>query len=150
MTFEELLERDGHLAYTNKGTSMMPLLREGKDIMIIEKKEQFHKLDAVLFKRPNVSGRGAYVLHRILRIYPKDESGNRFYWIVGDNCVSGEMVEHKQILGVLTAVIRDGKKIDMASFRNQLYVNTWCRWYKLRFLLLRVKHKARAIKKSKP
>ena len=33
MSFEELLDRDGYLAYTNVGTSMMPLLRQGKDVM---------------------------------------------------------------------------------------------------------------------
>lgn len=36
MTFEEVLELDGRLIYTNKGISMMPFLRADKDVMIIE------------------------------------------------------------------------------------------------------------------
>ncbi len=53
LTFEELLERDGQIAYTNKGVSMMPLLRQGRDLMVIDKKgpEPCKKYDAVLFKR---------------------------------------------------------------------------------------------------
>lgn len=37
MTFEEVLERDGKLVYTNKGVSMMPLLRQDQDLLVIEK-----------------------------------------------------------------------------------------------------------------
>ena len=49
LTFEELLERDGQIAYTNKGVSMMPLLRQSRDVMLISKKGQAgcKKLDAV-------------------------------------------------------------------------------------------------------
>ena len=69
-TFEEELNKSGKLVYTNVGISMLPLLREGKDVMIIEKADDYHRLDAVLFKRPGVEGRGKYILHRILKIYP--------------------------------------------------------------------------------
>ena len=137
MNFEQLLERDGRLAYTNKGVSMMPLLRQDRDVMIIEKKgpQRCRKLDAVLFKRPNVSGRGAYVLHRVLRV---NDDGT--YWIIGDNCVSGETVAEAQVLGILTAVVRDGRTIPVTNRWYRLYVNTWCRFYHLRIALLRARH----------
>ena len=87
MTFEEVLAQNGKLAYTNVGISMMPLIREGRDVMMIEARETaaIRRYDAVLFRRPGVTGRGAYVLHRILKILPDGK-----YWIVGDNCTSGE------------------------------------------------------------
>ena len=61
---EETLKKNGILVYTDKGDSMMPLLRENKDLMIIRTlSEPPKKSDAVLFKRPN----GALVLHRIVK-----------------------------------------------------------------------------------
>ena len=88
MRFEEVLEKKGVIAYTNVGVSMLPLLRENRDIMIIRKRgaDRLKKYDAVLFVRPEVQDQSCYVLHRILKVL---EDG---YWIVGDNCVSGEYV----------------------------------------------------------
>lgn len=135
LSFEELLARDGRLVYTNRGVSMLPLLREGRDLMIIEKTPPpYRRLDAVLFRRDGVEGRGAYVLHRILRVNPDGT-----YWIVGDNCVSGETVREDQILGVLTGVVRGGKTIHVDDVRMRLYVNTWCRFWRTRILLLRAR-----------
>lgn len=136
MTFEEQLNKTGTLTYTNKGFSMMPLLRENRDIMVIEKVDgaQCQKYDAVLFVRPRVSGRGHYVLHRILR---KNADGS--YWIIGDNCLSGETVRPEEILGKLTAVIRDGKKINVTDRGYLLYVHLWCDFLPIRFFLIRCK-----------
>ena len=133
-TFEEELARTGYLVYTNIGVSMLPLLREGRDVMVIERRDPdaLRRGDAVLFRRVGVDGRGAYVLHRILRI-----NSDGTYWIVGDNCTWGETVGQEQILGVLTAVRRGKKTVPSDSLRNRLYVALWCRPYRLRFLLLR-------------
>ena len=135
MTFEEMLEQNGFITYTNVGTSMLPLLREHRDIMMIRRRgeQRLKKLDAVLFVRPHVEGRGRYVVHRILRVC---EDG---YWIVGDNCVSGEHVKEDQVIGILTGVIRDGKKVRFDSLRYRMYVCLWCAPYHLRFALLRTK-----------
>ena len=137
MTFEEELARSGKVVYTNVGVSMMPLLREGRDIMVIRKADisSLRKYDAVLFKRPNTRGRGEYVLHRILRICPDGR-----YWIVGDNCTSGEMVLPENILGVLEAVQRGSKIVAMDSFGMKLYVFFWCAPYPLRFFLLKIRN----------
>ena len=139
MTLEQLLARDGWLAYTNKGVSMMPLLRQNRDVMVIERKgdARCKKLDAVLFKRPGRIGRGTYVMHRVLRV-----NGDSTYWIVGDNCVSGETVAEENVIGILTAVVRDGKTIPVTDRWYRLYVNTWCRCYPLRIAILRAKHLA--------
>ena len=113
-TFEDILERDGRLVYTNVGTSMMPLLRERRDLMVIEKKgpERLHWLDVPLFKRDN----GQYVLHRVMWVRKND------YVICGDNQWYLERgITDKHILGVLTQVDRDGKILDMRSPKMRLY-----------------------------
>ena len=135
--FEDVLARYGKLVYPNKGVSMRPLLRQGRDLMVIERKgpEPCKKYDAVLFKRPSVSGPDAYVLHRILRV---NDDGS--YWIVGDNCFTGDTVREDQILGTLRAVVRDGKKtVSVTSPAYRAYVSLWCDFYPLRFALLRLK-----------
>ena len=146
MTFEDILEKDGFLAFTNRGISMLPLIRQGRDVMLITKKSDEHckKMDAVLFRRLTENGQGAYVMHRILRV---NRDGT--YWIIGDNCVSGETVKEEQILGILTGIIRDGKQISFSDWRYRLYVNTWCRFYHLRIMLLKGKYLAgRCLKKA--
>lgn len=128
-TFEEQLQKTGHLVFTNKGVSMMPLLRQDRDLMVLGKKgpERCKKYDTVMFKRDN----GQYVLHRILKVRESD------YWIVGDNCFTGEFVREDQVLAVLTAVVRDGKTIRVTEKGYLAYVHLWCDCYPVRFFLLR-------------
>jgi hypothetical protein len=64
-TFEEELARTGWLAYTNVGVSMLPLVREGRDVIVIERRNpaDVRRYDTVLSSAPR-SGAGRYVLHR--------------------------------------------------------------------------------------
>ncbi len=129
-SFASVLKETGILVYTTRGVSMRPLLRQGKDVVVIEKKkEHCKKYDAVLFQRRN----GQYVLHRIL----KGKNGK--YWIVGDNCISGETVDENQIIGVMTSVKRNGKTIKVTDWPYKLYVHLWCDVYPIRFLMLRAR-----------
>ena len=100
-SFEEELAEKGRLVYKNAGTSMLPLIRENRDVIVLERCEGNDpcKFDVVLFRRMNVRGRGEYVLHRILK---RDRDGN--YLIAGDNCSSLETVQPEQILARLTEV----------------------------------------------
>jgi len=137
LRFEDVLDRYGKLVYPNKGVSMMPLLRQGRDLMVIERKGKApcKKYDAVLFKRPTANGPDAYVLHRILRVN-KDGS----YWIVGDNCCTGDIVREEQILGILSAVVRDGKKtVPVTAPLYRAYVSLWCEHYPIRFAVIRAR-----------
>ena len=133
-SFEEELERSGTLVFTNKGVSMMPLLRQDRDLMVIEKKGpgRCRKYDVILFKRGE-----KYVLHRILKVRERD------YFVAGDNCRKGESVRDEQILGVLTQVVRDGKTITPEDADYQRYVHLWCDFYPLRAGLFFVRDGAR-------
>lgn len=125
LTFEEVLQRHKMLIYTNVGVSMMPLLRQGKDLMEIRLKPpgRCKKYDVVLYKRG-----GRYILHRILHVREKD------YVIVGDHNFHREYgITDEDILGVLTGVIRDGRRIDVErDWLYLLYVHLWCDFYPLR------------------
>lgn len=132
-----MLEEKGSIIYTNVGVSMMPLLRQRKDIIEIRKKEteRCNKYDVVLYKREN-----RYILHRILRVLPDG------YIIAGDHNVFIETdIKDKDILGVMTRVIRDGKTITPDNIGYKIYVHLWCDCYPLRMHLLRKKWKLQRI-----
>lgn len=112
--FENEIREKGYIVYTNVGDSMMPLLRQNRDIMVIRKiTAPLKKYDAVLFKRPN----GAYVLHRIIKV-----CGLGQYRIAGDNRHSSEIVPEEWIIGILTEVIKDGRHITADSEEYRAYV----------------------------
>lgn len=116
--FETILKERGVLAYTNRGVSMMPLLRQGKDILVVRTHSgSYQKDDAVLFKRAN----GQYILHRITKV-----NGDGSYIIIGDNCPdnSAERIREEQILGILTEVQRNGKTIRVTDRKYLFYVKT--------------------------
>lgn len=141
-TFEEILERHGTLIHPNVGDSMLPLLRQGRDLMVIEKRPdgRCKRYDAVLYKRPN----GKYVMHRILKVRKDD------YVICGDNRWKREFgVPDEWILGVLTAVIRDGKeRLSVTSGKYRLYVHLWCDLYWIRVLIILIGRGLRKIKRK--
>lgn len=141
-TYEEIIQETGFLYWKTVGISMRPLIREGKDTVLIKKRptERLKKYDTVLYRRPGVVGRGAYVLHRILRVNP-----NGTYWIVGDNCSSGETVREEDVFGVLSAVVRGGKKISVTDRGYLFYVHLWCDCYPIRMALVRFKFFVRTV-----
>lgn len=103
VSFEAFLEQNGTLTYTNVGTSMLPLLRQGKDLFTVTRKgaERCKAGDVVLYRRPPDS----YVLHRIVEVRPDS------YVLLGDNCVKLEYgIRDVDILGVMTGFVRDGKE----------------------------------------
>ncbi len=132
-TVKEELMRSGNIMFPNKGVSMRPLIRQGKDLMIIEKRENYRlkKHDIVLFEREN----GALVLHRISDVL---DDG---YMILGDNCIDKEYVREESVLGLMTGLLRNGKKIDLDSIVYKTYVKFWTGIYPLRRMLMKLKLK---------
>ena len=115
-TFQEQLALYGTLVYTNVGTSMLPLLRQNRDLIIISRKPETRckKYDAVLYQRPT----GQYVLHRILKVREDD------YVLCGDNQWKREFgVQEDWIFGVMTAVVRNGKEIPVTRRSYRFYVH---------------------------
>ena len=139
-TFEEELERTGKLIYTNLGDSMMPLIREKRDLLIIRKPEgPLKKYDVPLYHRES----GAYVLHRILKVRKED------YVICGDNRYRREYgISDRHIIGVLEAIVRDGKTIPVTDKKYRAYVHLWCDFFYVRAGILYVKHGIRALRRK--
>ncbi len=128
-SFEEILAREGRLLYSSVGDSMWPLIRQGRDLLEIERTSgRLKKYDVPLYRRDT----GQYVLHRILKVREND------YVLCGDNRWHREDgVTDEQILGVLTAVIRNGKKLPVTALRYRLYVRLWCGFFPVRALILK-------------
>ena len=118
LSYEEYLDRYQRLVRTNVGVSMLPLLRQGRDLFIVEKRGpgRLKAGDVVLYRRPP----DKYVLHRIVQVREKD------YVILGDNCVNREYgITDDDILGVMTGFVRDGKQHTVTERGYRLYRFLW-------------------------
>ena len=105
--FEDVLNKDGELYFTNVGYSMYPLIKEREDILHIVQSHTYKKGDIILFK----SKEDHYVLHRILKI-KKDK-----FITAGDyNYFKDQPIVKEQILGLLISIKKkDGKVIDLSK-----------------------------------
>lgn len=105
--FEEVLEKDGELFFTNVGYSMYPLIKQREDVLHIVKTNDYKRGDIVLYK----SNDERYVLHRILKIK------NNNIICAGDyNYFKDKPITNNQVLGKLISIKKkDGKEIDLAK-----------------------------------
>ena len=129
VSYEEYLAQNGSMTYTNVGISMLPLLRQGKDLFILEKKgpERCRVGDVVLYRAGE-----KYVLHRIVEVREKD------YVILGDNCVRREFgITDDDVIAVMTGFVRGGKEHSVTDFGYRLYSALWLRTEKPRVFLKR-------------
>ena len=128
---ERLLREDGMYVSTTSGVSMMPMLRDRRDTVVITPaRERLKKYDVALYR----SGEN-YLLHRVVKVLPES------YVICGDNCITLERgITDAQILGKLTEVRRGEKKLKLDGFWYGLY----CRYTVATFYPRRIFRKAKA------
>lgn len=115
----EKLESGGTVIFTPNGTSMLPMLRDGQDAVVLRKKtsKRLQLFDVVLYKRDN----GTYVLHRVV-----DFGCDDTYVMCGDNQFNVERgIRDDQIIAILTEFYRKGKVYSVNSLRYYLYVHFW-------------------------
>ena len=126
MNIEQYLSTHDSLVYSNKGVSMLPMLRQGRDLMIVRRKregERLKKYDVAIYIRPPHD----YVLHRIIRV---DEGG---YVFLGDNCENKEYgIREEQVIAVMTAFVHKGKQIDVTDKGYIFYSRFWYLIYPIR------------------
>lgn len=121
--FEDLLLKDGRLVYKTKGTSMLPMLHQNRDLVVIEvPSSRLNKFDVALYRRGD-----QYVLHRVISVAPDG------YRIRGDNTFSLETVPDEDVIGVLTGFNRKGKTHAVTERGYLFYVRFWNAIYPLRF-----------------
>ena len=111
---ERSIKELGYAVVPITGTSMLPLLKEGRDRVELESsdRERLKKGDVVLYKKND----GTLVLHRII----KTENGE-FFTVLGDHQFNNtERVTKNQIIAVACGFFIKGR-----------YVNEKTRWYRL-------------------
>lgn len=125
---EEKLKHQDTAAFLTRGASMYPLLRTHKDIVVIGRAEHPLKVDDVpLYK---VKGAPNLILHRIIDVL---EDGT--YIIRGDNTYRKEYISSQDVVGVMTAVYREGKYIDCATSKGyKFYIKMTKILYPIRWL----------------
>ncbi len=131
-TIRSVLAEDGVYLGTAMGTSMLPLIREGTDVIQVAACDasQLRPMDVVLFEMPGGAG-GTCVLHRVVRV------GGNAIVTLGDNCVSTETVQPEWVLGTLVGLYRDGGDANSLQARAyRAYVGLRCRPWRVRILLV--------------
>ena len=117
----ERLAAGQSVQFTPRGTSMLPMLRDGQDQVVLSPApEKLKKYDLPFYQRAN----GQYVLHRIVKVGDS-------YTCIGDNQYFTETgVTRDQILAVVTGFARKGKKWSTNAAGYRLYCRLWhwSRW----------------------
>ena len=106
---EEVISSDGEFRLYPKGTSMLPLIRQGKDSVILVKPSLLSKGDIILYKREN----GQFVLHRIIKIKGDD------LIICGDNQSDLETgIKTSDVIAKVKAVYIDETRYEGVTGNN--------------------------------
>lgn len=130
----EELRKNGVVVTRTEGDSMWPLLRNHRDVVVIERVaegERLHKYDVALYRRDEQS---TYTLHRVLKVRGND------YVICGDNRWRREYgITDRQVYGRLTELQRNGKRIRTIDLSYRCYVHLWCDLFYMRALIVLVK-----------
>ena len=126
-SLEKYLSEHGRVISSNVGVSMLPLLRQGKDLFFIEKKgaERCRVGDVVLYRRKR-----QYVLHRVIEVRPED------YVILGDNCYVKEYgIKDSDIIAIMTSFIRNGREHSVNELAYKIYSFVWLKLAPIRIFL---------------
>lgn len=117
-----------------KGTSMLPLLTQGRDsVTLIKPEGRLKKNDIAFYVRNN----GQYVLHRVI------SCKNGEYTMCGDNQLQLEKgIKDKNIIGVVSTFTRKGHEVKSDSILYKWYLFLWQSFFVRRvfFKLRRLKN----------
>lgn len=124
----QTLAQGRSIAIGPKGTSMLPLIRQGIDFVELSPlPEKLKKYDLPLYQRDD----GQYVLHRIVK-------AEETYTCIGDNQYKLETsLRHDQMIAVVTAIHRGEKIVPVTAFSYRFYCRFWHWTRPVRHLYLR-------------
>ena len=130
----EVLASGGEFRLYPHGTSMFPLLRQGRDSVALRRLDRPARAQDILFYQ---RADGSYVLHRVKKATPK----GMILW--GDNqTVLEHGVTGDQIIGYAARIFRDDNEVDCRSMKYRAYLWLW-QFMALRWILLRVAYHVR-------
>ncbi len=127
---DEVLASGGEFRLYPKGTSMLPLIVQTRDSVVLKRNTQIpaRKHDIAFYRRRN----GQFVLHRVMEI-----CADGTYTMCGDNQVALEKgIEKEQIIAYVSAIYRKEKCVKMESGAYAAYVFLWTKMPLRRFLFL--------------
>ena len=112
----EELERGGSVRIHPMGVSMLPMIRQGKDSVVLSSlPEKLKKYDVVLYQRKN----GQFVLHRLVG----SKSGYVFW---NDNGFEHERgIERSQMIARVSSFYREDELIDVEKGSYRSYCRLW-------------------------
>jgi len=137
---QEVLDSGADFSLYPKGTSMLPLIVQGKDAVTIKKSNgtdaKCH--DIAFYRRDN----GDFVLHRIMKV-----CHDGTFVMCGDNQTYFERgVRPDQIIATVCGISKDGEQLNMMGMRYRTYVFWWTKMPVRRFCMLCRKIKVKLIK----
>lgn len=102
--------------FSPNGTSMLPMLRQGVDSVVLSPlPEKLKKYDLPFYQREN----GQFVLHRVVAVGDK-------YTCIGDNQFCFEPgLDHNQMIGVVTAFTRGDREHSVDELGYRIYCRFW-------------------------
>ena len=113
---QEALDTGKTIRFLPRGVSMLPMLRQGIDSVVLSPvPEKLRKYDLPLYRRDN----GKFVLHRIVKV-------GETYTCIGDNQFELEHgLRHEQMIALVTAFTRGRRQISTKNIGYQLYCRIW-------------------------
>jgi hypothetical protein len=97
------------------GTSMLPMLREGVDSVVLSTIQEPKKYDVILYQRRN----GQYVLHRLVGVGEK-------YTFLGDNQFALEHgIDRDQMIAYVSSFYRGDREVSVKKASYKLYCRLW-------------------------
>jgi hypothetical protein len=133
---EKILKDGNSVRISPQGFSMWPTILPGRDKVEIQPidGQDIRRGDIVLYRRPS----SILVLHRVMEV--RDGS----VWLCGDNQFDTEgPLPTTCILGVMTARIRNGKRIETPSLRWHTWSAIWYAAMPARRIVRMLRSKAR-------
>lgn len=126
--FQERLSAGQRVRFSPRGTSMLPMLRHGMDLVELSAlPAQLQVYDLILYRRD----KGTYVLHRIV-------AAGDTYTCIGDNQYTFEPgIRRDQVIAVVTAFSRGDRWFSVDHPCYRLYCRLWYCSFGLRRLMYR-------------
>lgn len=112
----EYLAAGKTVKFSPRGISMLPMLRQGIDSVVLSPlPERLKKYDLPLYQRDD----GKYILHRIVK-------AGETYTCIGDNQFEFEPnVRHDQMIAVVTAFYRGDEFHSVTETAYRVYCRFW-------------------------
>ncbi len=143
---EEILAGGGEFRLYPKGTSMLPLIVQGRDSVVLKRvpTSSFRRYDIAFYRRKN----GQFVLHRIMKI-GKDGT----FTMCGDNQTALEPgIEPSQLIACVDRIYKGDDELSERSFSQRMYRIFWMKMpvrRAIRFVQRVFRRLGRCLKKKK-